>query len=440
MCNYHAPPLGGYRVYVREGLDLPHAYDRWVEELKAGNCFVTNYPLIPRFEVEGLEPGDELVLPSVPTPVDVSLRVESVFGLDTAQIIFSGSPVLTIPNPCQNGAGVLDTTVTVTIEGSGWLALSVEGSTSAWGPVQSDLFAHTGAIYVDAAGETVVSTVDAAHFMGWIDSLQMFVELRGNWSGTQRAEVLGTLNDARDVYSTAFQVPPNPFELISPGEGEVVYLNETVEFDWELNGDSEPGDRLAYLFQISEVPGFYPMVLSQWSDSVPESIAADLLEPDAEYWWRVRAYDLGGNYTDCTPEAIRFTTLDWQSSIPTDDELDSDAHDGGPALQVRPHAILQPSPVTDRLQLQLVPPDADLKQLRIYDSGGRLIGEYRGSRAPTGAGLRRVGSGQFVGQLQDQSGAPLPTGRYWIQLAGSYPDEQGGRQPWRHSAPILIVR
>jgi len=315
-CSYHAPPVGGYRVYVREGVEQPHAYDQWVEALKAGNCFVTNYPLIPRFHVEGLEPGEELVLPSVPAEVDVSFRVESVHGLDTAQIIFSGDPLLTIPDPCQNAAGVLDTTVTVTIEGSGWLALSVEGATSAWGPAQPDLFAHTGAIYVDGAGETVSSTVDAAHFLGWIDSLEVFVELRGNWSGSQRGEVLGTLQDARDVYSSAFLVPPNPFELISPAEDEVVLLNETVAFDWELNGDSEEGDRLSYLLQVATTPGFYPLTLSQWFDTAPDSIDANLLDPDTEYWWRVRAYDLGGHYTDCTPAAIRFTTLDWQSDIP----------------------------------------------------------------------------------------------------------------------------
>ena len=438
MCNYNAPPLGGHRVYVYEGLDQSHHAGRWTEALKQGKTFVTNFPLIPCFEVAGAGPGagpgEEVLLEQAVNEVDVELRVESIFGLDAADLIFNGTPLLSIPDPCQNEAGVLDTTVTVSIDRSGWLALSVAGETDAWGPVSPELYAHTSPIYLTVPDSDVSSTLDAGYFLDWIDSLEVFVEVRGHWGEGQRAEVLATLEASRDVFRTAFREPPLPFELIAPEENAMIGLDEAVEFDWQMNGDSEPGDRVMYRLEVAENPEFLPLSLGILCEAAPQTIPAELFDPDRAYWWRVRAFDRADNQTMSTPGASPFETFDSYAGVPGEEAA---------GVRIKPHAVLWPAPAVDRLHLQLVPADASITRMRVLDSSGRVVREMRGDQVPVQAGLRRAGTGHFSGLLRDSFGHPLTTGRYWIQLEGRLADDaaaSAGGPTWRQSAPILIVR
>jgi hypothetical protein len=434
LCNYHAPPPGGHRVYVYEGLDQSHDSGRWTEALKAGRSFVTNFPLIPLFEVDGVMPGEDLLLDQA-GEVEVAFRIESIFGLDAADLIFNGAPLLSIPDPCGNPAGVLDTTLTVPIAESGWLALSVTGQTDAWGPVTPDLYAHTAPVYLTVPDSEVSSTVDAGYFMDWVDSLQIFVDLRGNWSGTQRQEVMAALQATRHLLRTAFQVAPEPFALISPEENEEIVLDEVIEFDWEMNGDIEPGDRIEYILEVADNPDLLPLILGIRCEAPPQQIAAQWLSPNTDYWWRVRALDRGGNITVSTPPSSPFRTGLWVSDVVTGEGGDISEEAGRPA--VGPHVVIWPAPVTERLNLQIFPPNAEVARMRILDSSGRVVREGHGPDAPLRSGLRRSGPGFFAGRLQDSFGVPLATGRYWIQLEGHAGADE---QAWRQSAPILIVR
>lgn len=431
LSNYNARPLGGHRVYAYEGLDQSHAATRWVEALKAGRSFVTNFPLIPHYEVSGAGPGEELVLTESVNQLPVELRVESVFGLEAAELIFNGVPILSIPDPCQNESGVLDTTVTVTIEESGWLALAVTGQTDAWGPVTPELYAHTSPVYLQVPQSDGVSTLDAGRFLDWVDSLAYFVELRDHWGPGQRQEVLSTLAATRDVYRAAFRVPPPPFALYAPEQNAIIHFGEDVLFDWEVVEDPELGDRVDYLIEVAEDPDFLPLIFSMHCPAPPRVLSGGHLEPSKEYWWRVRAIDRGGNITLSTPEASPFQTEDWSSEVPIEDPEEG---------WVRPQAAFWPTPVIDRLHLQIMPPEASLTRLVILDSSGRVVCESQGADAPARTGLERMGAGHFSGRLRDAHGGVLATGRYWIQMEGHWADRAGAPQTWRQHTPLLIVR
>src|SRR5262249_20174103 len=48
------PPLGSARTYVRT--DAPLTYDSWIDGIRKGHTFATNYPLL-EFSINGRGPG-----------------------------------------------------------------------------------------------------------------------------------------------------------------------------------------------------------------------------------------------------------------------------------------------------------------------------------------------------------------------------------------------
>jgi hypothetical protein len=213
---YEAWPAGGYRVYVKEQPGDEHDYGCWVEGLKAGRCFVTNYPLVPHFAVDGVETGGVLDVPGPVADVDVSFSIRCVLPLQSALVIRNGEVIADIHLPADFDGTVADTTIRVHLDESAWLALRVEGETTLPHAV-NPLFAHTGAVYVRMDEMPVRRTGDAGYMLDWIDSLEIFVEARGNWDSEEdHQHVLQTLADAGAVYGELFEIPPSPFDLLTP--------------------------------------------------------------------------------------------------------------------------------------------------------------------------------------------------------------------------------
>jgi hypothetical protein len=253
LSSYWRAPMGGYRVYVKEDAALGHDEQTWDIGLRAGHSFVTNYPLIPQFFVNGASCGDELNVSGTAVRVEVRFAVRSVLPLDRAWIVRNGQPLLTFTLPGPPQGTVFDTTLSVPLAESAWLALTVSGHSDLPVPVQPTLFAHTSPVYVILNGEPIRSAAATAHLLDWIDSLHTFVELRDNWTSPEhRSHVLSTLDGARSFY----------------------LLHSSVH-------DAAPGDPLPGEFESRAGPG---MRIEARPNPAPGTVRLRVIDPPGGDW------------------------------------------------------------------------------------------------------------------------------------------------------------
>jgi hypothetical protein len=185
-------PVGLERVYVHAGPRLDH--ERFLAGLKAGHSFVTNGPLLS-LTVAGRGPGEDLLLPA-PRSLPVHVTLRSIVPVDHLEIIGAGRVVASIP--LTGDRTTADTTVTVPVQGSGWLVLRARGD----GPREPVLdlypFASTSPVYVTMNGALARSAGDARFFVHWIDQVIRAATGRRDWNTTaERDTTLALLTRAR---------------------------------------------------------------------------------------------------------------------------------------------------------------------------------------------------------------------------------------------------
>jgi len=173
-------PLGAFKVYARiEAAEFD--YWNWLEALFDGETFVTNGPLITDFSVASLAPGDSVSVAGVDSLVlDGRLSVASAFPLRRADIVRNGDRIESFSLP--GGRCELDTTFSVTIDESSWVAARVYGVNDSWFTVEDSLFAHTGPIYFELDGERILEVSDAQYFAEWVSHLELLASACGEWS------------------------------------------------------------------------------------------------------------------------------------------------------------------------------------------------------------------------------------------------------------------
>ncbi len=198
MNHVESLPLGGYRVYARlPGTDFD--FQEWLESLAAGRTFVTNGPLITEFSVEGLEPGEAAEL-APPTPsVSGSISVRSMYPVASVEIVMNGDVAKTIQIDPPRGS--IDTSFSVGISGSAWIAARVTGPDIGWLTIGSQLFAHTSPVYLTVWDEPVVVAEDASYFVQWIAALEAIADTADSWPYPEaRVRALAELAAAREYY------------------------------------------------------------------------------------------------------------------------------------------------------------------------------------------------------------------------------------------------
>lgn len=422
--NANQHPPGGYRVYVNEGAGATHDIAQWTAGLRAGRSFVSNYPLIPRFTVDGAGAGETLAYAGPGQSVEVALRVESVLPLQEIRIVRNGedAAVLPVPSPGPGAPVVVDTTLQVELTESAWLAVRVDGTSTLSHPVDPQLFAHTGPVYVDLDGESVRRTAPAGFFLDWLDSLETFVELRDNWgSQSQHDNVIFAINDARSYYASLFRLPPESFALLEPAPGETLGIAPPQHFDWADAVDPEEGDRITYTLTVADDSLFTnPRTLPPTEESELDALL--LLSPDTIYWWRVKATDRGGHETWATPAAAWFrTSYTDPSALPDAAET---------PLAPGPDATLRlwPNPAPERVWMR-VPrtPGDDPLRVEVVDASGRCVASSAGAHA-----VRGPDRGLFCWSLRDTGGRTVPSGLYWVRVL------RGDTR--LAAAPVLVVR
>lgn len=399
LCSFFMRPAGGYRVYVKE--PTGHSASNYVAGLRAGCTFVTNFPLIPMFRVDGLDAGSVGVLIGPSKVVDVDFRVESTLSVTSATLIVNGAAAAVYP--LQAGAnGTAQTIHTqLTLTSSSWVALRVDGSTNLPVAVRPELFAHTSPVYFTMDGAPQENTIEAGRMLDWIDEYENFCEVRGGWiDPAEHQSVLSGIEAGRPSYRAHFHVPPDPFLLALPLDGDTLSYGDGISFDWGDATDPEPGDKVTYAVTLAADSLFIT------GSTVLPSLFSELLlsdaglQPNRNYWWRVAAYDRNRNQRLSIPNKRRFYL-----------RLDPAA---APVPETRPAVTVSPNPATSAVTLRLARP---------LDVGEKLeIVNVRGERVAVagwngGAGLLARDSGTWTWDRRDHAGRDVPSGFYWVRVA-----------------------
>jgi hypothetical protein len=191
-------PLGGFRVYARIGGDAFLA-ESWFEGLAAGRTFVTNGPLITRFEVEGRASGDSCFFAHPGAVVSGRVSMESAFPIDRIEIVRNGVVELTMR--LEPSRFSVDTSFSLLLHESSWIAARVIGVERGWIVAGDSLFAHTSPVYCTVAGMPITVRGDAAYLAQWIDDLEILARAKGQWSDpSQSSRVFEELDAARSWY------------------------------------------------------------------------------------------------------------------------------------------------------------------------------------------------------------------------------------------------
>ena len=193
------PPMGSARAYVKtEG---PLSYDSWVEGVRKGRTFISNYPLI-EFSVNGKEPGDTLSVEPGKVQLIVKARAVSLEPYEVLEIIHNGEIVRKVKPSGKNYAAVLQENIEV--ERGGWIAARVHGpkmleyGRTWW---KMPVFAHTSPIYINMPGRPAPAAESARLFLDQLSYLQRWAESEAHFpTADNKKEALSLIARAQAIY------------------------------------------------------------------------------------------------------------------------------------------------------------------------------------------------------------------------------------------------
>lgn len=389
LTGFGSNPVGGWRVYTDLGPGAPLNYNDWLAALQAGHTFVTNYPLIAEFTVGGQGPGDTLDATGDTLDTEVRLHAICTVGLKKISILADGTEVWSetisgqIPVPTE-----IDRTIQLHIPTPSWLVAKVDGIVGNPHAAVGAPLAVTSAVRVFRDGQPVRRTAACGRMLDSLTRLSTFVDIRGNWEHTwERDSVMVRIQRARNFYNSAFKVPPYPFVLQAPSEGDSVAISD-LRLQWEAGGDPEEGDAVSYVVRVSSDSTMaHPLVYKTSTNT----LTGLLLQVNRWYWWHVDAVDRGGNTTRSTPPLSKFFLRSATSDVA-----------GMPPALVIPRGIPNPSEGVVRIEGLTEPISIlDVTGRRVAESGnevrrinGSLVwdGTIDGRRAPAGIYFVRGGS------------------------------------------------
>jgi hypothetical protein len=151
----NATPLGIFRTFVHIPPEEEFSYESWCRNLRAGRTFASSGPLIS-FLVDGYLIGDTLQLHEKGGSVEVEARAESIFPIQSLEIIQEGRVVASTRD--VRGGRALSLKARISVTASTWLAARA-GAADYFLPERHldewarGIMAHTSPIFV-ACGDT----------------------------------------------------------------------------------------------------------------------------------------------------------------------------------------------------------------------------------------------------------------------------------------------
>ncbi len=193
------PPMGSARVYVKtEG---PLTYESWLDGIRKGRTFASNYPLL-EFTVNGKEPGGTVRLAPGKARLRVHVRAQSIEPYEALEIIHNGKVVRSAKPSSGHFTALLEDDIEV--ERGGWIAARVHGPKmlpygATWW--QMPVFAHTSPVYLDMPGRPAPARESAALFLDQLRYLEEWAEAKATFpAADNKAEALGLIRQAKAVY------------------------------------------------------------------------------------------------------------------------------------------------------------------------------------------------------------------------------------------------
>lgn len=212
MNRLDSGPLGAFRAYARIEGDVVSP-ETWFEALAAGRTFVTNGPLITRFEIDGRASGDSCRFAEPGAVVSGEISVRSLYPVSRVEIVRNGAVAATLN--IDPPRGTVDTSFSVSLFESSWVAARVYGDKRGWITAGNYLFAHTSPVYFTVAGRRVLVRDDAAFFSQYIEDLEFLARAKGQWPDTlQSSRVFRELAAARAWYDA---LAHGGVSLVHPG-------------------------------------------------------------------------------------------------------------------------------------------------------------------------------------------------------------------------------
>jgi len=192
------PPLGSARTYVRT--DAPLTYDSWIEGIRKGHTFATNYPLV-EFSVNGVGPGDTVKLQPGKVRLAVKASALSLEPYDVLEIVYNGKVIRSVKPSGNRYAVALDESIE--LDRGGWIAARAHGRKmlpygATWW--QMPVFAHTSPIYLDMPGRPALAAESARLFLDQLDYLERWADQANFPIEANRRETLDLVRQAREIY------------------------------------------------------------------------------------------------------------------------------------------------------------------------------------------------------------------------------------------------
>jgi hypothetical protein len=321
-----APPTGGYRVYAKVG-DGPEDFNSqtWIDAVKLGRSFVTNFPIIEMFEIEGHEIGSTV---STHDPV-VTGYVSAVCAapMERVEIVAEGEVVDVIPPPPGGDGLHISGSFQVRADSVRWVIARVTGTAAPWYVVSaSGLFAQTNPIYINYLDTPALYIYPkqqqaADYFIERLSQLTLLYNSKGYFPNDSRPAFDDAVDRALLYYLGVVLEPPSGFSLLDPTSwsythDSVVAPTTTPTFVWETAIDRDPGGYVVYDLLYGPDSTFST---GAFSVTVPDTFytvsAGSALTNLEQYYWKVVAVDETGFRTDGTPPLSSFLVDETASAL-----------------------------------------------------------------------------------------------------------------------------
>ena len=193
------PPMGSARTYVRT--DGPLSYGSWVEGIRKGHTFATDYPLL-EFTVNNVGVGETVSLAPGKAKVTVRARAESLEPYEQLEIVYNGKVIRSVSPSGPHFQAAIDQTIEV--DRGGWLAARANGKkmleygVTWW---KMPVFAHSSPIYLKMQDRPAASAESAALFLDQLGYLEKWAQVEANFPTKQnKQEALARIARARSIY------------------------------------------------------------------------------------------------------------------------------------------------------------------------------------------------------------------------------------------------
>jgi hypothetical protein len=187
-------PPGWGRVYAHLA-DQILSVEAFKGAIRGGRTVVTNGPWLD-FEANGKGPGALLDL-AAGDRLDVRARARG-----------AGAEILTLVGPdgiMAEGDAGSELRMETRVKGPTWISAVARGAGHP-NTLDESVLAHTSPVYVDVAGRRVGRAADARWCLGFLDTLERFVDEHGHFAPATRDERFGdlvaVLDEARSFYRT----------------------------------------------------------------------------------------------------------------------------------------------------------------------------------------------------------------------------------------------